>query len=780
MPNTYRFSEYLLDCDARELRRDGVALVVPARVFACLQHLLEHRERAVARDELAMAVFARDNVSDAQLSQIILRARRAVGDDGQDQRVIRTVPSFGFRWVAEVTPLGSVDAAASPEPDVAGATVASPEQAAAPVRTPRPLAGVRFALLCFAALAVGAATWWWATATPQDIAPIQPGAGAVIVLPTELEQTADVAWARLGLMDFIGDRLRRAGLPVAASESVLSLMHGHTGERIEPARLREEVAGDWVVHSRAMRRGPGWRVEITADGRDDASRHAFGEHEDLLRAADQACGRLLAALGRSASGPDVDASLGERLQRAQAALLSNELEAARRILAEAPAAQRNDPLLRLRLAQVDFRAGLYPDVRDAAERLLHSDAASTPLFRAQVLMLQAGVDRRLDRREPAERGYTEVLALLGPAGDIVLRGEALNGRGMVRSLLGHYDSALEDLGQARILAVRTGDPLAVARVDASLGFLEKVRGRPAQAAEYIAGTLGEFRRFGAIYELVSMSVALAETRLLLLQPDEARASIEQAWALRARISDPSQLTNIALGRAEVMVRQGAFSEAEAMLQSHATGPTLTSDLHRADALRVEMAWRRGDAVAAVRMADRVLADWQSDARSERLFRMRWMRHQAALEAGLPLRADDAPKPASEHTGYAWDWLLVAMTAQAQRRDADAGRAYRIAMTRAEQDGVPEEVGQAAYAGTVWLLAHGDRAEATAVVGRIAPWARQDFDLALLQTRLLHALGQSDAWTAALRDARRLAGERIIPVALLTPPVPPPSADAAGR
>jgi len=105
MPNAYRFSESLLDFDARELRRDGVVVVVPARVFACLQYLLEHRERAVSRDELAMAIFARDNVSDAQLSQIILRARRAVGDDGQEQRVIRTVPSFGFRWVAEVTPV---------------------------------------------------------------------------------------------------------------------------------------------------------------------------------------------------------------------------------------------------------------------------------------------------------------------------------------------------------------------------------------------------------------------------------------------------------------------------------------------------------------------------------------------------------------------------------------------------------------------------------------------------------------------------------------------------
>ncbi|VXC04483.1 conserved hypothetical protein [Luteimonas sp. 9C] len=773
MPNAYRFSDSLLDFDARELRRDGVLVVVPARVFTCLQYLLEHRERAVSRDELAMAIFARNNVSDAQLSQIILRARRAVGDDGQEQRVIRTVPSFGFRWVAEVTPVSAAEQTASPAPESGTAAPATPPVDPMPSATlgrGRLLSGI--AVLVAAAL-LATAAWWWTTARPRVDAAPQPGAGAFIVLPTELDQTADIAWARLGLMDFIGDRLRRAGLPVAASESVLSLMHAHDGERIEPARLRNEVAGDWVVHSRAMRRGSGWRVEITAEGRDDASRHAYGEHADLVRAADQACGRLLAALGRDATGPDVDADLSERLQRAQAALLSNELDAARHILAEAPPAQRNDPRLRLRLAQVDFRAGLYPKVRDEVERLLRIEAADTPLFRAQVLLLRAGIDRRLDHRVAAERDYTDVLALVGPAGDIVLRGDALNGRGMVRSLLGHYDGALDDLGQARILAVRTGDPLAVARVDASLGFLEKVRGRPAQAAEYIARTLGEFRRFGAIYELVSMSVALAETQLLLLQPDEARASIEQAWALRARISDPSQLTNIALGRAEAMVRQGAFAAAESMLGADAAGPTLNSDLHRADALRIEMAWRGGDPAAAVRIADRVLARWNPEARAERLFRVRWMRHQAALEADLPLRADDAPRPASDDTGYAWDWLLVAMTAQAQDRDADAGHAYRVAVARAEQDGVPEEVAQAVYAGTTWLLAHDDRAEATALVGRIAPWARQDFDLALLQTRLLHAIGQVDAWSIALQDAKRLAGERVIPAALQTPPALPP-------
>src|SRR3546814_227852 len=97
----YRFGRHALDLAKRELLHDDAAVALPARVFECLVHLIEHRERAVDRDELAQAVFSRSDVSDAQLAQIILRSRRAIGDDGQEQRAIRTVPRFGFRWVAD-------------------------------------------------------------------------------------------------------------------------------------------------------------------------------------------------------------------------------------------------------------------------------------------------------------------------------------------------------------------------------------------------------------------------------------------------------------------------------------------------------------------------------------------------------------------------------------------------------------------------------------------------------------------------------------------------------
>lgn len=99
----YRFGDYTLDLAKRELRRGAETIALPARVFECLCHLIEHRDRAVHRDELVRAVFGRADVSDAQIGQIVLRARRTIGDDGQEQRCIRTVPRYGFAWVAPVS-----------------------------------------------------------------------------------------------------------------------------------------------------------------------------------------------------------------------------------------------------------------------------------------------------------------------------------------------------------------------------------------------------------------------------------------------------------------------------------------------------------------------------------------------------------------------------------------------------------------------------------------------------------------------------------------------------
>jgi DNA-binding winged helix-turn-helix (wHTH) protein len=98
----YLFENYALDIDRRELRREATVLPVEPLVFDLLAYLLRNRERVVSKDDLRVAVWEGRVVSESTLSSCINAVRKAVGDNGEDQRLIRTLPRKGFRFVGPV------------------------------------------------------------------------------------------------------------------------------------------------------------------------------------------------------------------------------------------------------------------------------------------------------------------------------------------------------------------------------------------------------------------------------------------------------------------------------------------------------------------------------------------------------------------------------------------------------------------------------------------------------------------------------------------------------
>jgi TolB-like protein/tetratricopeptide (TPR) repeat protein len=98
----YLFEDFTLDTDRRELRRDGVLTAVEPQVFDLLSHLIGNRERVISKDGLLTAVWKGRIVSEATLDSRINAARRAVGDSGEQQRLIKTVPRKGVRFVGLV------------------------------------------------------------------------------------------------------------------------------------------------------------------------------------------------------------------------------------------------------------------------------------------------------------------------------------------------------------------------------------------------------------------------------------------------------------------------------------------------------------------------------------------------------------------------------------------------------------------------------------------------------------------------------------------------------
>ncbi len=105
----FLFEGHTLDIDRRELRRGSQQIAVEPQVFDLLVYLVQNRERVVTKDDLLDAVWAGRFVSESNLTTRINAARKAVGDSGEEQRLIRTVPRKGFRFVGVVSTKNAKD-----------------------------------------------------------------------------------------------------------------------------------------------------------------------------------------------------------------------------------------------------------------------------------------------------------------------------------------------------------------------------------------------------------------------------------------------------------------------------------------------------------------------------------------------------------------------------------------------------------------------------------------------------------------------------------------------
>jgi TolB-like protein len=98
----YHFGDCVLDPDRLELHRKSVLVAVEPQVFDLLVHLVRHRERVVTKDDLLAAVWHGRIVSESALANRINAARGVIGDTGNEQRLIKTFPRRGVRFVGAV------------------------------------------------------------------------------------------------------------------------------------------------------------------------------------------------------------------------------------------------------------------------------------------------------------------------------------------------------------------------------------------------------------------------------------------------------------------------------------------------------------------------------------------------------------------------------------------------------------------------------------------------------------------------------------------------------
>jgi adenylate cyclase len=120
----YLFGNHVLDSERRELRRGEAVVPVTPQVFALLSYLIRNRDRIVSKDDLVAAIWSGRSITDTAMTTRINAARRAIGDSGDTQHLIRTLTRRGYRFVGLVREeRDSVEAAllaSAPDPAKSG------------------------------------------------------------------------------------------------------------------------------------------------------------------------------------------------------------------------------------------------------------------------------------------------------------------------------------------------------------------------------------------------------------------------------------------------------------------------------------------------------------------------------------------------------------------------------------------------------------------------------------------------------------------------------------
>ncbi|MFV2102333.1 alpha/beta fold hydrolase [Micromonospora sp. LOL_024] len=122
----FRFESFDLDVVRGRLSREDQQIHVEPRALALLCHLVKNRDRVVTKAELLDTVWRGRFVTEAALTTALRTARRAVGDDGAQQRLIRTLQRRGYQFVAPMTPVpATAPAGSDPVVSVPGPAVRS-------------------------------------------------------------------------------------------------------------------------------------------------------------------------------------------------------------------------------------------------------------------------------------------------------------------------------------------------------------------------------------------------------------------------------------------------------------------------------------------------------------------------------------------------------------------------------------------------------------------------------------------------------------------------------
>ncbi len=133
----YRFDDVFVQPDTFRVEKSGRVLALEPKSIRLLLYLIENRSRAVSKEELLRGIWEDAAVTDNALTRVVAQLRRALGDDAKVARYIETIPTLGYRFVAEVTVVtrGQENGGLEPKaPSVAGTRAMPPARPVPSIR----------------------------------------------------------------------------------------------------------------------------------------------------------------------------------------------------------------------------------------------------------------------------------------------------------------------------------------------------------------------------------------------------------------------------------------------------------------------------------------------------------------------------------------------------------------------------------------------------------------------------------------------------------------------
>ncbi|MBX3700344.1 MAG: winged helix-turn-helix domain-containing protein [Dokdonella sp.] len=822
----YRFDTFLVDPAARLLQRQAVPLNVSRKVFDCLTYLIEHRERAIGRDELARALWKHDSVSDNQLAQVVAAVRRLVDDDGSLQRLVRTVPGFGYHWVGHVDAIDAnvVDpgapiaehATTPPEPDPAAVApapatteapsslpAAVPVPVAVPPSVPQPAvpapgfaAGRRAgASLLLLALLLLLLVGVWRRAPVEEVAPATPAtdvahSSQVWVLPAALPDESE-SWARVGLMALVGEGLRRTGATVAPVDKVLArIREPVASDRVEP--LRAELDATIVIQPRVHRLGDNWVVELDAASKSLGSARVDANASELTAAARVAVTRLTQRL--QLSGAALDGSNEEAFGIIEQSLRARDFEGALLQLSRLPAQAREMPEAGILEIDLDLDQGRYRAARDKAEHWLERlDRTTRPVAFARALLRKAAAMRQLSEPDWPPL-VDEALELLNKANSPRDLAMATQFRGIAAIVAGRQADAARDLARAREMFLALGDELRAARVASTMAQQAELQGRYMEAMTLLEQSSRVLRAYNAV---ASQLVNANWTAFILIEQarwdDVLHVSDEMRPLLQTGggASNYEQFTYLRV-RTWALMELGRLQEAEALLnEQERVIQREISDNRPSDGSRVELIemanqrarlrimqgrWEEARAAATqglelfAKVEDDGSFTYRQDGETLLSLLVRAQAGEAPWSPQAPLprltpKQIEVLKAAVSENG-----LLARAYWNARRGNTDAADAdYRAALALDRAQRSPNVMLDIVADYVQFLLSRGRVADASQQIDLLEAHAAgvvdRDYDAALTVLRVRLAEGNEERARLAARRVRELIGERQAPADL---------------